>query len=133
MRNPSNIYTALIGSEAESIQGGPRCQALHAAGSGSPTGRIPGPTFIQFHWYDKFAIEEPFPWAPYAELGLDKPCLIGEVATASTEHTAEEYLQAACAGGYQGLLLWSYRAGDEFSSFARARAGLARWCASPGC
>lgn len=88
----------------------------------------------QFHWYDKFAIEEPFPWAPYAELGLDKPCLIGEVATASTGYTAEEYLHAACAGGYHGLLLWSYRAGDEFSSFARARPGLARWCAtSPGC
>lgn len=87
----------------------------------------------QFHWYDKFAVDEPFPWAPYADLGLDKPCLIGEVATASTGHTAEEYLQAACAGGYQGLLLWSYRAGDEFSSFARARPGLARWCAAPGC
>jgi hypothetical protein len=52
----------------------------------------------QFHWYDKFAVDEPFPWPPCSELGLDKPCLIGEVATDSTEHTAEEYLHAACAG-----------------------------------
>jgi len=87
----------------------------------------------QFHWYDHFAAEEPFPWAPAADLGLDKPCLIGEVATASTEHTAEDYLHAACAGGYQGLLLWSYRTYDAFSSFARARPGLARWCAAPTC
>ena len=44
--------------------------------------------FYQFHWYDHFQSEEPFPWRPYAELGLDKPCLIGEVPTENTRFTA---------------------------------------------
>jgi hypothetical protein len=92
-----------------------------------------GLDLYQFHWYDKFAAEEPFPWLPYAQLGLDRPCLIGEVATASTAHTAEEYLQAARAGGYRGLLLWSYRAGDDFSGFQQARGDLQGWCSNRIC
>lgn len=92
-----------------------------------------GLDLYQFHWYDHFAAEEPFPWPPYAELGLDKPCFIGEVPTASTQHSTTDYLQAACAGGYQGLLVWSYRGSDQFSNFSAASQPLKNWCANPAC
>ena len=87
-----------------------------------------GLDLYQFHWYDHFAAEEPFPWPPYAELGLDKPCVVGEVPTANTAHSVEEYLEAARAGGYHGLLAWSYRARDEYSDFSRARQHLDSRC-----
>ncbi len=87
----------------------------------------------QFHWYDGYAAEEPFPWPPYVELGLDKPCFIGEVPTASTQHSTSDYLSAACAGGYQGLLVWSYRGSDQFSNFSTASQQLKKWCANPLC
>jgi hypothetical protein len=87
-----------------------------------------GLDLYQFHWYDHFAAEEPFPWPPYAELGLDKPCIIGEVPTANTAYSVEDYLDAARAGGYHGLLAWSYRAEDEYSDFSRARLYLDSRC-----
>ena len=82
----------------------------------------------QFHWYDHFAKEEPFPWSPYTELGLDRPCIVGEVPTANTQYSAEDYLQAAKLGGYHGLLFWSYRGGDEYSNFQVLRATLKGSC-----
>lgn len=85
----------------------------------------------QFHWYDKFICEEPFPWRPYSELGLDKPCIIGEVPADRTQFSMEEYLKAASEGGYHGLLVWSYRAGDKFSDFSHAEPALRQWCAIP--
>lgn len=87
-----------------------------------------GLDLYQFHWYDHFAADEPFPWAPCSALGLDKPCLVGEVPTIGTDHSMSEYLQAGQAGGYCGVLAWSYRAGDDFSDFATAQPALAAWC-----
>ena len=74
----------------------------------------------QFHWFDHFRHEEPFPWRPYDELGLDKPCLIGEVPTASTLFTREQFIAAAQDGGYSGLLFWSYAARDDHSDMCWA-------------
>ena len=74
-----------------------------------------GLDLYQFHWYDHFQSEEPFPWAPYDELGLDRPCLIGEVPTQNTDFTQQQFVAAAEAGGYSGLLFWSYGARDAFS------------------
>jgi hypothetical protein len=76
-----------------------------------------GLDLYQFHWYDKFQPEEPFPWQPYDELGLDKPCIVGEVPTFATRYTPAQFIMAAQRGGYSGLLLWSYRARDGFSNF----------------
>jgi hypothetical protein len=87
-----------------------------------------GLDLYQFHWYDHFEPEEPFPWPPCSELGLDKPCLIGEVPTANTAYSVKEYLGAARAGGYYGLLMWSYRAKDDFSDFSIARQDLETRC-----
>jgi len=89
----------------------------------------------QFHWYDKFQPEELFPFPPAGELGLDKPILIGEVPTseaqlsdgrqvAGTRYKAGEFLEAARAGGYGGLLFWSFRAADQESDVGRAAVDL---------
>lgn len=92
-----------------------------------------GIDLYQFHWYDHLG--DPFPWPPYTELGLDKPCIIGEVptATANTQFSTEQYLRAACEGGYHGLLVWSYRASDDFTDFYSAAPQLKKWCASGPC
>jgi hypothetical protein len=75
----------------------------------------------QFHWYDHFRSEEPFPWDPYDELGLDRPCLIGEVPTRNTRFTRQQFIRAAEEGGYSGLLFWSYGARDLFSNLCPTR------------
>jgi hypothetical protein len=75
-----------------------------------------GLDLYQFHWYDHFAAEEPFPWGSYDELGLDRPCLVGEVPTESTAISQQEFVAGAEAGGYSGLLFWSYGARDPFSN-----------------
>jgi hypothetical protein len=87
-----------------------------------------GLDLYQFHWYENFVADEVFPWLPYSELGLDKPCVIGEVPTANTPRLVTEYLDAARNGGYHGLLVWSYRAGDSFSDFLTARRYLESRC-----
>lgn len=87
-----------------------------------------GLDLYQFHWYDHHAPEDPFPWPPYDELGLDGPCIIGEVPTSNTQYSTCEFLQAARDGGYHGLLVWSYRAGDGYSDFSSARPCLERRC-----
>jgi hypothetical protein len=87
-----------------------------------------GLDLYQFHWYDHHASGDSFPWPPCDELGLDKPCIIGEVPTNNTQYSADEFLQAAHEGGYHGLLVWSYRAGDEYSDFSSARPYLERRC-----
>jgi hypothetical protein len=71
----------------------------------------------QFHWYDHLLDEEGFPWKSVDELGLDRPCLIGEVPTAGTRFTPRQFLAAAQAGGYSGLLFWSFAARDASSDF----------------
>jgi hypothetical protein len=87
-----------------------------------------GLDLYQFHWYDHHAPGDPFPWPPYSELGLDKPCIIGEVPTDSTQQSTEEFIEAARNAGYHGLLPWSYRANDDFSDFADARPYLVNRC-----
>jgi hypothetical protein len=75
----------------------------------------------QFHWFDHFRFDEPFPWAPYDELGLDKPCLIGEVPTDNTQMSRSDFAAAAEEGGYSGVLFWSYAARDPFSDLCSRR------------
>jgi hypothetical protein len=75
-----------------------------------------GLDLYQFHWYNAHRREEPFPWPPYDELRLDKPCFIGEVPTRGTRLTRGQFLAAAQQGGYSGLLFWSYGAGDDASN-----------------
>jgi len=96
-----------------------------------PYWRNLGLDVYQFHWYDKFAKDgENFPWPPCGELQLDKPCIIGEVATKSTGYSPQEYLRAAMSGGYAGLLFWSYRARDEFSAWPQNLSATLMSCGS---
>ena len=72
-----------------------------------------GLDLYQFHWYDKFEDDgEVFPWLPCSDLGLDKPCFIGEAPLYGSAHSPEEYEKAAADGGYSDVLFWSYRAGS---------------------
>ena len=75
-----------------------------------------GLDLYQFHWYNDSRREEPFPWRPYDELGLDRPCLVGEVPTTGTRIARDQFVAAAQQGGYSGLLFWSYGAGDAASN-----------------
>ncbi|HEX8119268.1 MAG TPA: hypothetical protein VF521_18465, partial [Pyrinomonadaceae bacterium] len=57
-----------------------------------------GLDLYQFHWYDHFEQFQPpdaFPWGPSAELGLDKPVLVGEVPTSATRRSTNEFVNAA--------------------------------------
>ena len=92
-----------------------------------------GLDLYQFHWYDHFELEERFPWSPYIELGLDKPCLIGEVPISDTKYSVAQYLEAGCKGGYHGLIFWSYRASDGFSVASHLRQQITEWCLSSYC
>ncbi|MBI2838732.1 MAG: hypothetical protein HYX75_10475 [Acidobacteria bacterium] len=87
-----------------------------------------GLDLYQFHWYDHFEPDEPFPWPSCADLALDKPCFVGEVPSAKTRYTVREYLEAASQGGYQGILGWSFRASDDRSDFCAAVPQLKAWC-----
>jgi hypothetical protein len=77
--------------------------------------------FYQFHWFDHFRFDEPLPWGPYDELGLDKPCLVGEVPTDNTRYTMHDFISAAEDGGYAGVMFWSYAARDPFSNMCSLR------------
>lgn len=91
-----------------------------------------GLDLYQFHWYEHFSSEEPFPWQPYSQLALDKSAIVGEVPTANSRYSTLDYLLGAANGGYGGLLLWSYRLRDDVSEYANARSMLEGWCgASP--
>src|SRR5205085_1855099 len=83
--------------------------------------------------FEQFQPPDNFPWGPSSELGLDKPCLVGEVPTSGTRRSANEFLNAAFFGGYKGLLAWSYRAGDPFSNFAGSAPVLKSWCRAAPC
>jgi hypothetical protein len=61
-----------------------------------------GLDLYQFHWYDHFRDAEPFPWRPYADLNLDRPCIVGEVPTSTTRVSFGEFAQAAESGQYSG-------------------------------
>ncbi|MBI5201849.1 MAG: hypothetical protein HY925_09715, partial [Elusimicrobia bacterium] len=86
-----------------------------------------GLDLYQFHHYED-AVAEPFD-RPYAELGLDKPCIVGELPTKNSAHPLPWYLDAARKNGYAGALVWSAKAQDEFSDAAIAVDGLGGWLA----
>ncbi len=88
-----------------------------------PLWRDLGLNLYAFHSYDSDSAE-PFPWRRVEELHLDGPVLVGEVPTANTARRPGDYLAAARAGGYAGLLYWSCRARDSATSFAGAMADL---------
>jgi hypothetical protein len=50
-----------------------------------------------------------------AELGLDRPLLLGEFPTRNATLPPQAIIEQARTSGYCGALAWSWLAGDEFS------------------
>jgi len=82
--------------------------------SGLPLVRGCGLDFYQVHWYDRWQSVAPL-GRPVAELGLDRPLLLGEFPTRNASLTPQAIIDLAKASGYCGALAWSWLAGDEFS------------------
>ncbi len=88
--------------------------------------------FYQYHYYDHMEQQFPFDYAA-ADLGLNKPVLVGEFPTKNTERTLTQYLDTIWQNGYMGALAWSYRGGDDASDFQSSAAEFAAWSqAHPG-
>jgi hypothetical protein len=71
-----------------------------------------GLDFYDFHWYDwATPYFNPLKTSP-AALGLDKPCIIGEVMpnpeSSSLAMTHQQILEGIYANGYSGYLPWSW-------------------------
>lgn len=70
----------------------------------------------QAHWYDQFERGAPLDRA-VADLGLDRPLILGEFPTRNSGRSPAEILDAARRSGYAGALAWSALAGDEASDW----------------
>jgi hypothetical protein len=80
-----------------------------------------GLDYYQVHYYD---------WCSrtaYGNLGLDKPCIVGEFATTNSAYNVQWWLDWVWNNGYAGALGWSYRAGDDYSDWAGAADVIQAW------
>jgi hypothetical protein len=84
-----------------------------------------GLDFYQVHWYDRFDSRLPLT-TPVAELGLDRPVVLGELPTRGSAWRVDDLIETARRMGYGGAWIWSLRAGDEASDAVRGMAALAR-------
>ena len=74
----------------------------------------------------------------YASLGLDKPCILGEYASADASYgltdtngySAEWYLNTIYSRGYAGALAWSINAGDGASNWPQFQPVYTAWAQS---
>lgn len=85
--------------------------------------------FYQYHYYDKMESQYPLDYR-YADLKLDRPCIVGEFPTKNTKRTMTQYLNTIWKNGCAGALAWSYRAGDEASDFNSVAGEFANWSRS---
>jgi hypothetical protein len=82
--------------------------------AGLPLVRGCGLDFYQVHWYDRWDSVAPLE-QPVAELGLDRPLLLGEFPTRNSSRSPEAIVAASRLSGYCGALSWSLLAKDKFS------------------
>jgi hypothetical protein len=87
-----------------------------------------GLDFYQVHWYERFG------WStlaqPVAELGLDRPVILGEFSGVPGRWGIADVLDTARRAGYQGACVWSMLSEDvhsayppEFAAWAQAARG----------
>jgi len=101
----------------------------HAATVGSASARTLslvkglGLDVYQAHWYDRLAKRAPLD-RPAAELGLDRPIILGEFPTRGSRRSPAEIVEIARQAGYAGALAWSALADDEASDESALAAGL---------
>jgi len=77
----------------------------------------------QAHWYDRLAKRAPLE-RPVAELGLDRPLILGEFPTRGSRRSPADILETARQAGYAGALAWSALAKDEASDGRSLAEGL---------
>lgn len=82
--------------------------------------------FHQVHWYDYMEADAPLA-RDVAELGLDRPVVLGEFPTRGSRRSTDRLLRLAEQAGYRGALLWSVRSHDAASDWAAAQAALTHW------
>jgi hypothetical protein len=75
-----------------------------------------GLDFYQVHWYDSLK-HQPSLETPVAELGFDRPVLLGEFPTRGSKRSPDEIIATARAAGYSGAFFWSVLAKDECSAY----------------
>lgn len=87
--------------------------------------------FYQAHWYDH--VEAGRLPRPVADLGLDRPIVLGEFPTAGSAYTADALVAHAAAAGYAGTWPWSILAEDGATDRAAVGRALdAERLARPG-
>jgi hypothetical protein len=74
-----------------------------------------GLDFYQVHWYDTLTHQPPLETS-VADLGFDRPVLLGEFPTRGSERTPDEIVEAARTAGYSGAFYWSVLSKDECSA-----------------
>ena len=74
-----------------------------------------GLDFYQVHWYDSLK-HQPSLDTPVAQLGFDRPVLLGEFPTRGSKRTPDDIVRLARAAGYSGAFYWSALANDECSA-----------------
>jgi hypothetical protein len=75
-----------------------------------------GLDFYQVHWYDSLK-HQPTLDTPVADLGFDRPVLLGEFPTRGSCRNPAEIIESARAAGYSGAFYWSVLAKDECSAY----------------
>jgi hypothetical protein len=75
-----------------------------------------GLDFYQVHWYDSLR-HQPSLETPVAELGFDRPVLLGEFPTRGSKRSPDDIVATARAAGYFGAFYWSALAKDECSAY----------------
>jgi hypothetical protein len=75
-----------------------------------------GLDFYQVHWYDSLK-DQPSLETPVAELGFDRPVLLGEFPTRGSKRSPRDIVAAARAAGYSGAFYWSALTKDECSAY----------------
>ncbi len=73
-----------------------------------------GLDFYQVHWYDSLE-HQPSLQTPVADLGFDRPVLLGEFPTRGSRKSSTEIVDTARAAGYAGAFYWSVLSQDDCS------------------
>jgi len=74
-----------------------------------------GLDFYQVHWYDGLK-HQPSLQTPVAQLGFDRPVLLGEFPTRGSRKSSAEIVETARAAGYSGAFYWSALSKDDCSA-----------------
>jgi hypothetical protein len=87
-----------------------------------------GLDFYQVHWYDALTGQPPLE-TPVAELGFDRPVILGEFPTLGSDRSMPAILDVAHTAGYAGAFYWSALADDRATDAGAAIESTRLWLA----